>query len=434
MNERRSADPPTSKAKDMNLKRRHCVLLSWSLLLAVPALAEVSGNSSFALRDGDRVVFYGDSITAQRLYTRFAEDMVVSRYPKLRIQFYNAGVSGDTVSGGHSGDMDTRLKRDVLPFHPTVVTIMLGMNDGRYTKEYEGNFKVYAEGYRKLIAGLREALPGVRLYLICPSPYDEIAHSPQVAGYNSVMIRYGQFVSELGKEQKIPVVDFNWPMTSAEERGVKVDRALAGSLQPDRIHPSPAGHWIMAAALVQGWNLDPTVSSVTIDAKQARAGEEHNTFVRELRVASDKISWTQLDEALPLPLELNDPIAQFLLQVSDLAQLDRQMLRVTGLTAPTYTLFIDDKKIASFTGKELNDGVNLALYQTPMEDQAKSIDWAADDRTRLSGTRFGLLTEEGIEQTAALESLDELDLRMIDGEYKNAQPKPHAFELALGEK
>src|ERR1700723_55828 len=131
MNERRSADPPTSKAKDMNLKRRHCVLLSWSLLLAVPALAEVSGNSSFALRDGDRVVFYGDSITAQRLYTRFAEDMVVSRYPKLRIQFYNAGVSGDTVSGGHSGDMDTRLKRDVLPFHPTVVTIMLGMNDGR---------------------------------------------------------------------------------------------------------------------------------------------------------------------------------------------------------------------------------------------------------------------------------------------------------------
>jgi lysophospholipase L1-like esterase len=418
----------------MNLTLRRFVLLLWPLLLAVPALAEAAGNSSFALHDGDRVVFYGDSITAQRFYTRFAEDMVVSRYPKLRIGFYNAGVSGDTVSGGHSGDMKTRLKRDVLPFRPTVVTIMLGMNDGRYTTEYEGNFKVYADGYRKLIAGLREALPGVRLLLICPSPYDEIAHSPKIAGYNTVMIRYGEFVSELGKEQNIPVVDFNRPMTSAAERGMQIDRALAGSLQPDRIHPSPAGHWIMAAALAQGWNVDPTVSSVTIDAKQAKVGEEHNTFIRELRVASDKISWTQLDEALPLPLELNDPVAQFLLQVSALAKLDRQILRVTGLTAPLYTLFIDDKKIASFTGKQLNDGVNLALYQTPMEDQAKSIDWGADDRTRLSGTRFGLLTDEGIDQTAAVGALDGLDRRMIDGEYKNAQPKPHAFELAPGEK
>src|ERR1035437_3616727 len=132
----------------MNSVPRCLVPLIIILLFAVPVSAQTAGDSSLALRDGDRVVFYGDSITAQRLYTRFAEDLMVLRYPKQRISFFNAGVSGDTVEGGQDGDMETRLKRDVLPLHPTVVTIMLGMNDGRYTTDFESNFRTYAAGYR----------------------------------------------------------------------------------------------------------------------------------------------------------------------------------------------------------------------------------------------------------------------------------------------
>src|SRR5258708_29000648 len=79
----------------------------------VPVAAPVSGQSSprpflsslstaptpLLLHEGDRVLFYGDSITAQRLYTRFFEDILVSRYPSLHIGFFNACVSGDTVNG-----------------------------------------------------------------------------------------------------------------------------------------------------------------------------------------------------------------------------------------------------------------------------------------------------------------------------------------------
>jgi lysophospholipase L1-like esterase len=198
------------------------------LLLVIPGLAQTATNAPFALRDGDRVVFYGDSITAQRFYTRLAEDIVVSRYPRIRVSFYNAGVSGDTVEGGHAGNMEIRLKRDVLPWHPTVVTIMLGMNDGRYTTEYASNVKAYEAGYRELIAQLKAALPGVRLVLIRPSPYDEVGHLPTIAGYNSVMLRYGEIVSALGREENIPVVDFNQPMTTAVSKGMQIDKALAG--------------------------------------------------------------------------------------------------------------------------------------------------------------------------------------------------------------
>src|SRR3954465_2129055 len=109
---------------------QRCILLLLSLFTLVKARsAEPSG---FYLKDGDRVVFYGDSITDQRLYTTFTETYAVTRFPKTNISFVHSGWGGDRVTGGGGGPVDVRLWRDVLPYNPTVVTIMLGMNDGRY--------------------------------------------------------------------------------------------------------------------------------------------------------------------------------------------------------------------------------------------------------------------------------------------------------------
>ena len=102
------------------------------LILASVSLASAQEKSGFYLKDGDRVVFYGDSITDQRLYTTFAETYVVTRFPRMNIFFVHSGWGGDRVSGGGGGPIDLRLKRDVFAYHPTVMTIMLGMNDGSY--------------------------------------------------------------------------------------------------------------------------------------------------------------------------------------------------------------------------------------------------------------------------------------------------------------
>ena len=76
------------------------------------------------LKAGDRVVLYGDSITEQRQYTRFIQQYIQCRYPELKVNFYNAGWSGDTAGGGFG-----RLERDVLLLKPTVVTLFFGMKD-----------------------------------------------------------------------------------------------------------------------------------------------------------------------------------------------------------------------------------------------------------------------------------------------------------------
>jgi lysophospholipase L1-like esterase len=419
-------------------RKSHTVLFTLlgvilGLLFCARIQAQQSASQVFALKAGDRVVFYGDSITAQHQYTRLVEDFVVTRYPQMRVDFYNAGVSGDAVTGGHSGDMQTRLKRDVLPLRPTMVTIMLGMNDGRYTTAFENNFQAYKTGYRTLVDDLKTDLPGVRLTLIRPSLYDEIAHPPMIPGYNSVMLRYGDFLAQLGQKLGLPVVDFNQPMTDVLRVGMKIDPLMAGSLLPDRIHPSPAGHWIMAAALVSGWNISPIVSSVVLDAARTEIASQQNTTVSGLKETANGLQWMQLDRALPLPLELNDSMTQFLLQISDIASLDKQMLCVTGLSAASYSLEIDGHTIASFSRQELASGINLAMFQTPMEQQAKSIDWTADDRSKLSGTRFDLLSDrENIPgKASAIQVLDVLDAKEVNQEYRDAQPTPHTFTLLV---
>src|SRR5579883_2448868 len=111
----------------MRTVRRTAVL--FALCLACLAAASAQG---FYLKDGDRVVFYGDSITDQRLYTTFVETYALTRFPDRRIAFIHYGWGGDRVTGGGGGGVSLRLARDVVAHRPTVVTIMLGMNDGRY--------------------------------------------------------------------------------------------------------------------------------------------------------------------------------------------------------------------------------------------------------------------------------------------------------------
>ena len=71
--------------------------------LSVLLLAGLASAQDFHLKDGDRVVFFGDSITDQRLYTTFTETFAVTRFPKRNITFIHSGWGGDRVTGGAGG-------------------------------------------------------------------------------------------------------------------------------------------------------------------------------------------------------------------------------------------------------------------------------------------------------------------------------------------
>jgi len=403
-----------------------------ALLILLVAGAAQSQPQQPSLHEGDRVVFYGDSITAQRLYTRFVEDIFLTRYPQVHITFWNAGVPGDTAYGGYTGDMPKRLKRDVFPRQPTVVTIMLGMNDGYYMDFNPKYLDVFTDGYRKLLDGIQGESPSPRITLITPTPYDEVTHGTEFAGYNQTVSRYSDAVKELAASSHLGFSDFNHAETNLLNAATKKNASLAALLVLDRIHPAEASHWVMAATLARTWGVSPIVSSVQLDVPAAKTVAVENAQVADLIQHDGKVQWTQTDNALPLPLSLSDGMIQFVLSISDVESMDQQLLRVNGLDAAHYTLKIDDKKIASFTRQQLSSGVNLALYSTPMESQARDVDAIELKRTRLDEAHFILAIEDpkvphDAEATRVMEAKD----AALATEQRNAaQPKPHHFELS----
>jgi lysophospholipase L1-like esterase len=384
-----------------------------------------------ALHEGDRVAFYGDSITAQRFYTRFLEDFVLTRYPNLHVAFFNAGVSGDTVNGGYTGDVNVRLKRDLFPRQPTVVTIMLGMNDGYYVPFDQKYLDIYADGYRKLLASIQTNLPTARITLLSPTPYDEVTHGTEFAHYNEVISRYAAFVKELAASSHLGFSDFNLAITNLAKAGAEKNPSLAVLLVPDRIHPAESSQWAMAAELARSWGLSPLVSSVHLDAVQAAPIAADNTQISALMLKDGTLQWTQTDGALPLPLNLEDGMVQFVLSVSDVASMDRQMLRVDNLPGERYTLRIDGRTVASFRREQLAAGVNLALYSTPMESQARDVDGIELKRTRLDEANFVLAIEDPKIADAAggSRAIEEKDAALKEEQRKAAQPVSHRFEL-----
>jgi len=164
--------------------RHHWIVLARAAALALAAFTTAAHSQQFALKDGETVVFYGDSITAQRLYTRLVEEFVLTRYPALNVRFVNAGVPGDTAYGGYAGTMVERVRRDVAPFQPAMITVLLGMNDGGWVPESAKIDAAFQEGYHTLLQELRKASPDAEITLIFSTPYDEITHGTEFPGYS----------------------------------------------------------------------------------------------------------------------------------------------------------------------------------------------------------------------------------------------------------
>lgn len=356
-------------------------------LLSVAALAvmaaQAASSQSFNLHDGDRVTFYGDSITAQRFYTRDVQDFVATRYPTLNVQFRNAGVPGDKVSGGYAGGVAIRVNRDVKPWDPTVITVMLGMNDGDYMKPDAKVFADYQTGYERLLSLLRAAAPTAKIVLLENTPYDEVTHGTEFTGYMQTTAQNAQATPSLGQREHLPVVDTYSPVMDLLKRAKAADPSYASLLVTDRIHPAEPSHWVMAVAVMKAWHVDPVVSEVAISAASRTVLESKRTAVSGLATNGDKLSWDQMDEALPLPFNFDNELMNFVLSVSDLWSCDQEILLVSDLQPGTYALSIDATKIGSFSAAQLAQGINLATMKTPMWQQARDYDSELAQRSNL---------------------------------------------------
>jgi len=190
----------------------------------------------------------------------------------------------------------------------------------------------------------------------------------------------------------------------------------------------------MASAILQSWNAPAVVSTVEIDASHARALKCKNTQVTELE-KKPNLSWTQLDNALPMPFDPKDDALALVLRSSNIVEsLDQQLLKITGLSAPKYTLNIDGEPIGAWSGEDFAAGINLALLNTSMLRQSLSVHAFSARRNALrmarwQGVQVALQEEKSAHLGEALAALDALDDELFQQQKAAAMPKPHRYEL-----
>ncbi len=400
------------------------------------------GADSFYLKDGDRVVFYGDSITDQRLYTVLTETYVVTRYPNLNVTFVHSGWGGDKVSGGGGGPIDLRLQRDVVAYKPTVMTIMLGMNDGLYRAETEDTDKTFFSGYKHIVDTMKLAMPGIRITAIQPSPYDDVTRAPNFpGGYNEVLISFGKWIANYGKEAGLNVADLNTGVVQMLRRANELSPEEAQKIISDRVHPGFSGHLIMAEQLLKSWNVRPVVAAVAIDAASGKATLTSSEHARVSDLTSSHgINWTETDDALPLPFEEWEgtwgigPLPLVIRSSKVAEDLNSEPLKITGLKSGVYTVKIDGSAVGTFNNDELARGVNLALLDTPMVKQAKQVYDLTVSHCDIHNQRWRtiqvpLASYNLPQMEPALQSADSLEQAVIAKRHEVGQPKAHYFEV-----
>ena len=350
------------------------------------------------------------------------------------------------MGGGGGGPIDVRLTRDVLPYNPTVITICLGMNDGSYRAFDQRIFDTYVNGYRHILDRLRKELPAARITILTAPAYDDVTRQPGFpGGYNATLKRYGEAVTALAMEYHAALADTNAPLVDALTKAKELDATMAAKLIADRVHPGPGGHMVMAAAVLKAWNAPAVVADVSIDASRRRVTTQANGTVRKLKLTDTGLSFTELDRALPWPLD-RDPgrNVDMLLALKATnweSMLNSYQLKVVGLPAGDYTLKVDGVNVTRVTSADLSAGVDLAaLPDLPTSRQSQQVLSLLRQHNDLHFRRWRTVqfpvsrnnepVPSGVK--TQMDELDRQDTEAAESAHTASQPKAHTFELTRG--
>lgn len=398
---------------------------------------------------GDTVMFLGDSITHQCLYTQYVEDYFITRYPQMRLHFYNSGVSGDLA-----GDALRRFDGDVAAIKPTYVTILLGMNDGRYEDFDQKIFDTYRTDMTTLIDKLQKL--GATVILMKPTPYDVRAwqirpkgqwkwpnDATRAGAYNRTMAYFGAWVQQTAEDRGLGYVDLYSPLNDALM--LKRRENPTFTIMPEGIHPDPFGHAIMAYTMLETMHPDRTVSALR--ATLGHDGKWHvkgNGEVTDVDGDVSHLKFTYTCKCLPwvLPAEAKDGF-DF---VHAGHHMSNERLVVQGLKAGRYKLTIDGVDVGTYwngvlaSKVELENNAKTPEYQQALavaminkERNEKAVHPLRDQWGHLKGMRGkGEPDAAWMEKfKAETDKYKKLADEYEDKAYAAAQPKARVYELTL---
>jgi lysophospholipase L1-like esterase len=226
-------------------------------LAAAAALAWAAGCAALnppsealpLFTQGARIVFQGDSITdghrarnaapGQDLGSGYAFIIAAKLGAELaerRLIFVNRGIAGNEIT-----DLAGRWQSDAIDLEPDVLSILVGVN-GIGDPEPADAFE---QEYERLLADTVRALPHVRLILCEPFGLPAGPKKAQWAQYYPELERRVAVVDRLAERHHATIVHFQRMFEAA------TSRAPPEYWISDGIHPTYAGHQLMATAWIR---------------------------------------------------------------------------------------------------------------------------------------------------------------------------------------
>jgi len=356
------------------------------MTFAAQAAAVLAPGEVF--RDGDVVVFFGDSITHGGYYHEYITGYYRTRFPDASIRFVNSGVGGDNAAAAAG-----RVEVDVAEYSPTHVAFHFGMNDigrsnydaapsARQLEGAETAQEKFRRNFPSLVGKVKEAAPGAKAIYLTPTPYDDTAVPTNIPpgatgwgiknkkGCNTGLSLFAGYILVSAKRDGVFAVDWFTPLNTflmcrrANDPHFMVTKW-------DRVHPGPLGHAIMAWQFLVSQGAPAVVSDVCVDAANGRVARSENAAVSDVKVADGGVSFSVLAKSLPFPVpsEAVDVLDEFKVE----ERLNRETLAVKGLKDGDYALLIDGEEVGVWSAAGLARGVGLGFNaKTPQYRQAQA--------------------------------------------------------------
>lgn len=178
---------------------------------------------------------YGDAMSLGTGYALMAAARLGQQYPEKNLTFINRGISGNRAV-----DLQERWGKDCLELKPTWVSIYIGINDTwrYYDSGQETTAAEFEASYRDLIERTRKTLDAKLVLVepfVLPVPEDR-------KGWRQDLDPKIHVVRELAREYGALLVPLDGLFAAAS---MKAEPAFWAG---DGVHPSPAGHALIAEA------------------------------------------------------------------------------------------------------------------------------------------------------------------------------------------
>lgn len=220
----------------------------WKLraLMTMAAGFAMGASASAGLKDGETIVFLGDSITQQGAgpsgyVTLFRQALEKSR-PDSGIKVVGAGISGHKVP-----NLEARLDKDVLAHKPGVVVVYIGINDVWHSKNGQGtSAEKFEAGLRSLIKRCNDA--GARVILSTPSVIGEKHDGSNEL--DTMLEQYAAISRKVAMDTQSTLLDLRTAFI-ADLKEYNVANQAQGILTTDGVHLNDAGNRFVAVRMLE---------------------------------------------------------------------------------------------------------------------------------------------------------------------------------------